>query len=110
MAEMTVQCAENILLLGAGFTKNFGGLLADEMWAEIFHHEKINAQPRIKKLMLDDFDYESVYHAVLDDDSFSKDAKIAIKEATKSAYDFIDRILVHHLIAYDSPKWIKSYM
>lgn len=32
--------AENILLLGAGFTKNFGGLLASEMWAEIFNNEK----------------------------------------------------------------------
>lgn len=57
---------ENILLLGAGFTKNFGGLLANEMWAHIFNHEKVQAQSRIKELMLNDFDYESIYYAVLE--------------------------------------------
>jgi hypothetical protein len=36
---MNIQSSENILLTGAGFTKNFGGLLASEMWAEIFNHE-----------------------------------------------------------------------
>ncbi|MCO5382417.1 MAG: hypothetical protein NHB15_10310 [Methanosarcina barkeri] len=58
--------AENILLLGAGFTKNFGGLLASEMWAEIFNNENIQTQPRIKKLMQNNFDYESIYYSVLE--------------------------------------------
>ena len=57
---------EHVLLLGAGFTKNFGGLLAEEMWARIFRHEEIQAQLRIKKLMLNNFDYEEVYYLVLE--------------------------------------------
>lgn len=124
---MYIKSSENILLLGAGFTKNFGGLLADEMWAEIFNHEKIQAQSRIKKLMLNDFNYESVYYSILegfeDKDGlfgekdkcvkFTKEEKYAINVATKSAYDYIDKILMWNLISfgpeyYDhKPKWVE---
>ncbi|MGB3460071.1 MAG: hypothetical protein WBB08_12440 [Halobacteriota archaeon] len=42
-------------------SKFFGAPLAIEMWATIFNHKIIQAQPRIKELMMDDFDYESIY-------------------------------------------------
>ncbi|AKB53936.1 MULTISPECIES: SIR2 family protein [Methanosarcina] len=110
--------AENILLLGAGFTKNFGGLLASEMWAEIFNNEKIQAQPRIKKLMLNNFDYESVYYSVLegleDKESllptlkFKRKEKDAIQEATKAAYDTIDETLLRRLRKYPEIEWIHN--
>ena len=87
---------DNILLLGAGFTKNFGGLLADEMWAHIFNNEKVQAQPRIRELMLNDFDYESIYYSILEDPLFSDNDKKAIKEATKLAYDNIDKIIIEY--------------
>jgi hypothetical protein len=123
---MLIKCAENILLLGAGFTKNFGGLLADEMWAEIFNNEKVQAKSKIKKLMLNDFDYESVYYSILEgfEDknglfgeidtyvTFSVEEKYAIKVATKSAYDYIDKILMWHIIRFGpeyfdhKPKWV----
>jgi hypothetical protein len=116
---MDIQCSENILLLGAGFTKNFGGLLADEMWAEIFNHEKIQAQPRVTKMMMNDFNYESVYYYVLEDFNdkeglfgqngkwiiFTDEEKDAIKVATKSAYDHIDDILRWHTIDISNKKW-----
>lgn len=107
--------AENVLLLGAGFTKNFGGLLASEMWAEIFNNENIQAQPRIKKLMLNDFDYESIYYSVLEgiEDTkglfspieFTDEEKNAIKVATRAAYDRIDKMLIEHQIS-NYTKWI----
>lgn len=123
---MNIKSAENVLLLGAGFTKNFGGLLADEMWAEIFNHEKIQAQSRIKKLMLDDFNYESVYYSILEgfEDKkglfgekgkcikFTAEEQYAIKVVTKSAYEYIDKILMWHLISFGpecfdhKPKWV----
>ena len=37
------------------------------MWDEIFNHEKIQAQLRIKKLMMNNFDYEEVYYSVLEE-------------------------------------------
>jgi hypothetical protein len=99
---------KTVLLLGAGFTKNFGGLLADEMWAEIFNHNKVQVQPRIKKLMLNNFDYEEIYYSVLEclEDKeglfpsieFKIEEKEAIKEATKFAYKCIDEILIRHII------------
>ncbi|WMW22419.1 SIR2 family protein [Methanolobus mangrovi] len=104
---MDIQSSKNILLLGAGFTKNFGGLLANEMWAEIFNHEKIQNQPRLRTLMLNDFDYESVFYSVLEgfEDAkgllgdknelilFETEEKNAMMKATTSAYHYIDEIL-----------------
>ena len=38
----------SILMTGAGFTKNFGGFLANEMWAKIFNcHEVQEPVPKI---------------------------------------------------------------
>jgi len=45
MVNLDIQSTEHMLLLGAGFTKNFVGLLAKEMWTEIFNHKEIQAQP-----------------------------------------------------------------
>lgn len=114
---MDIQCSENILLLGAGFTKNFGDLLANEMWADIFSHKKIQDQQRIRKLMLNDFDYESVYYSVLEgfyDQTglfgkkyenviFDENEKNAIKEATTSAYKYIDEILIEYIKKHHHP-------
>ncbi len=106
---MNINCSRNVLLLGAGFTKNFGGLLASEMWAEIFNHEKVQAQARIRQKMLEDFDYESIYNSVLYDNSFTEDEKTAIRDATKSAYEHIDNILMREFIHHDGhPPWTNT--
>lgn len=83
----------NILFTGAGFTKNFGGYLGDEMWALIFNHPQIQRQSKVRKLMLDNFDYESIYHKVLRESgegSFAEDDKTAIKNALSNAYKQLD--------------------
>ena len=110
---MNIQSTKHVLLLGAGFTKNFGGLLADEMWYEIFNHEKIQSQPKIKKLMMNNFDYEEVYYYVLKESrdeegkllssEFTNEEKAAIKVATKSAYIHIDENLRRHIIDHPHP-------
>lgn len=112
---LNIQSTENVLLMGAGFTKNVGGLLGSEMWAKIFSHEKIQAQPRIQKLMLNDFDYESVYHTVLNsliDKSglylpieFTPEEQEAIKIATWNAYEHIDRVIINQ-ICFSDKKWM----
>lgn len=107
--KMKIHSSETILLLGAGFTKNFGGLLANEMWAEIFNHEKVQAQARIRQKMLECFDYESIYNSVLEDDSFTDDEKTAIRDATKSAYEHIDTILIGELINGGTPQWTLQF-
>lgn len=70
--------AKIILLTGAGFTRNFGGFLAEDMWAYIFNHPLVQQQQFVKELMLDDFDYESIYNKIL-------------FEPTGRLYNFVDR-------------------
>lgn len=108
---MGIQSTKNILLLGAGFSKNFGAPLANEMWYLIFNHEKIQAQPRIKQLMLNNFDYESIYASVLagftDKEGlfgkrcsfieFEDEEKDSIKTATYFAYEHIDEIFIEYM-------------
>ncbi len=52
-----------ILLTGAGFTHNFGGFLAREMWSKIFNNPIVQASTEARKLLLDDFDFESIYES-----------------------------------------------
>ncbi len=112
MEKMTIHSSKNILLLGAGFTKNYGGLLSDEMWIEIFNHKKIQAQPRIKELMLEDFNYESIYYTVLDN-PYSDDQKNAIIDATRYTYEHIDNILRQEVVNSQMgnnqrPNWVNT--
>ena len=84
----------NILFTGAGFTRNFGGYLADEMWAIIFNHPQIKKRSVVRKLMLDDFNYESIYHKVLSEQSkelYGEDDKNAITTAVSDAYKSLDK-------------------
>jgi len=83
--------SKKVLLTGAGFTKDFGGFLASEMWAFIFNNPSLDKHPKIKNILRHDFSYESVYHEVIENPKFNPDEKDAIKEAVNSAYDMLDR-------------------
>lgn len=112
---MSIQITKNILLLGAGFSKNFGAPLANEMWYLIFNHNEIQAQPRLKKLMLNNFNFELIYDYVLsgfidkegllgEKDSFidfTNIEKNAIREAINNAYEFIDEIFIEYKNRYN---------
>ena len=77
--DIQCQSSEHILLVGAGFTKNYGAPLAIEMWAEIFNHKIIQAQSRIRKLMMDenfDFDFESIYTSIMEDEMTTYDVPL----------------------------------
>lgn len=96
--------AKTILLTGAGFTHNFGSPLAKDMWSIIFNHPKVQKQAHVKKLMLQDFDYESIYHNILksnriarffSDEDTSADDKEAIKTAVFEAYEHLDNKLLN---------------
>ena len=99
---MNIQSSKHVLWTGAGFTKNYGAPLASEMWAKIFNHKKIQAQSRIKELMQNCFDYESIYYYIMedvmkrscpDDEKYTDGEKDAIDDVVKSAYEYIDTIL-----------------
>lgn len=115
---MDIKSDKKILLLGAGFSKNFGAPLADEMWYLIFNHKKIQAHQRIRKLMLNNFDYEYIYDSVsggfVDKEclfgkecsfiEFTSDEKEAIMVATDFAYKHIDNVFIQYMEYLRDPK------
>jgi hypothetical protein len=85
-----MQIAETVLLTGAGFTRNFGGFLANEMWDRIFNHEQMQQHPSLVNLLKNNFDFESVYNEVMDGNSYPLEAQAALQRAVKNAYDQLD--------------------
>lgn len=100
---------EKILITGAGFTHNFGAPLAKEMWAEIFNHEKVQGEPKIRELMLNDFDYESIYYSIIEGD-YEHREKDAINIAVSDAYKNIDEIVRNFSFLSDAPYPVNLHM
>lgn len=75
-----------LILTGAGFTKNFGGYLSSEMWQRIFNNPLIQGRDKLKKLLLDNFDFEGVYSEVVTKEAYSKEEKEILKKAVEEAY------------------------
>lgn len=103
-----MEFAQNILFSGAGFTKNFGGLLAKEMWSKIFNHSDVQSQPRLKELILDDFDYESIYHKIINGD-FTDEEKSSINAVIYHAYQVLDEICRQWTFRNDAPHPVNIY-
>lgn len=65
------------------------------MWAEIFNHPQIQEHSSLRKLMVENFDYESIYHNVLNG-QYNGGEKDAITNAVKEAYLRLDDIVRKH--------------
>ena len=90
---MTWQACENLLLIGAGFSKDFGGLLAREMWSEVFNDPEVRRLPDLRRQLDDSWpDYEKVYERVVLASMGSPEAS-ALHAAVLAAYDKLDRKL-----------------
>ncbi|MDD5110402.1 MAG: SIR2 family protein [Patescibacteria group bacterium] len=94
-----MQFKDVILLAGAGFTKDYGGFLGDEMWGLIFNHPSIQKNELLHKLFLGGqlFDFEDIYSEVNESTSFNIEQKNGIKEATFAAYSLLDKILIERI-------------
>jgi hypothetical protein len=79
-----------VLLTGAGFSKNFGGLLASEMWSLILNQPDITASERLRQCLLENFDYEQIYNSVTTSGNYTNDEKIAFTGAVEKAYRALD--------------------
>jgi len=86
-------------LTGAGFTRDFGGYLASEMWAAIFCRPEIRDHPELRKCMLDELNYESLYDKVLSSESYTDVDKASLTQAIRKAYEEM-----HELICQDDLK------
>ena len=86
---MATETNRQILLTGAGFTKNFGGFLASEMWAQIFNSRHIRSHKKLGEILRHDFDYESFYNRVLVGGNSSEETR-ALEMALLDAYQQLD--------------------
>ncbi len=98
----------NLLLTGAGFTRNFGGFLAKEMWSKMFNNPSLQGFPRIKDLLLQDFDYESIYNKVLHG-SYNDNEKENITNLIHDVYKELDEIIRQWTYTNDSPYPVNIY-
>jgi len=105
---MTQKTCEYILFTGAGFTKNFGGLLAKEMWSKIFNNSKTQSFPRIKELLINDFDYESIYHKIING-NYTEEEKDVISDVILEVYRSLDNICSEWIFRNDAPNPVNIY-
>lgn len=83
-----------ILLTGAGFSANFGGFLAREMWSWIFSNHKLKNAGNIKLKLRDEFDFEKIYSDVFDERSNFPTHEIEIfKEVVNETYFSMDNVI-----------------
>src|SRR3990172_12999168 len=82
--------AKIVILTGAGFTKNFGGLLASEMWSLILNQKEIASCEKVRQCLLEDVNYEQVYDTVINSEDFTPGEKQAITVALEKAYGELD--------------------
>jgi hypothetical protein len=83
----------NILLTGAGFTKNFGGLLASEVWGRLFDDAAVRSIPGLAKRVSEYApDFERAYQELVRPDPSSSAAR-ALHSAVAEAYNEIDQNL-----------------
>ena len=88
----------HILLTGAGFTHNFGAPLAKEMWNLILNNSSLRTYPRLRETLLQNLDFESVYHSVILGGDFSSLEKRAMHDAVQSAFEFLDETVAAGII------------
>ena len=103
-----MEFSQYIFFSGAGFTKNFGGLLAKEMRSKIYNNSEVQAQHRLKNLLLSDLDYESIYDKVINGD-YTDEEKDTISTAIYNAYQVLDDISREWTFRNDAPNPVNIY-
>jgi len=82
-----------VLLTGAGFSKPFGGYLATEMWSIILSQPHIAESEPLRRLLLDDLNFERVYDKVLSSTDLQSTEKTDFTLALQNAYSELDEAI-----------------
>ena len=87
---------ETVLFTGAGFTHNFGGLLAKTMWSEIHNRTQKYNLPRLNEIVKSTYDYEELYNKVVNGDDYNSEEKNALITSVYDAYDTLDGVVRYY--------------
>ncbi len=96
MTNISFPVTKNILFTGAGFTYNFGGLLAKTMWAEIHNRIQKYNLAKLNRLIKDNYDYEELYNEVLNSANFDDLEKEAFINVVYEAYETLDQVIRYY--------------
>lgn len=106
---------KTVLITGAGFTKNFGGFLASEMWASIFNNPEVQKNEILRGRLINNYDYESVYESMMHqtclpsmEEDREKGCKI-LTDAILVAYLKLDKIISEWKYRKDAPYPVNHY-
>ena len=81
--------SKRVLLVGAGFAKNWGGMLANEVHKSLFRHPIVQENSAINKLLLKETSFEVALEEVRKG-KHKKQDQTAIEEAIISAFEQMD--------------------
>lgn len=81
--------SRRVLLIGAGFSRNWGGLLANEVAGRILAHPAVRAQPNLRPLLLNESSFEDALEKVRTGLFEQADAD-ALETAIGTAFESMD--------------------
>jgi SIR2-like domain len=87
-----------MLLLGAGFSKNWGGRLASEVWADVFTNSNVQTRERVRKALLNQRSFEVVMENVLTDANYDSADRRAIVDSVTATFKRMDNLFIQTMI------------
>lgn len=105
---------DRILLAGAGFSASVGGFLATQMWEKFLLSEEVFADPQLRRIVKDpshNFDYEKIFHHILNHPEINAEAKTATQKALNQVYIEHNRhVQDDSIIKKINYKWLRSFL
>ncbi len=94
------QFNKRVLLTGAGFSRNWGGRLAREVWEEIFSHPDVQKRPSLRTLLLRTPMFEDALGEITDPRTFDDQDRTVMDLAIKQVFQRMDS---EHAATLSSP-------
>ena len=82
---------KRVLLIGAGFSRNWGGRLAGKVWEDVFGHPAVKARPVVIELLRKEPSFEAALEIVRTDGRYSREDLAAMEEAIATCFQGMDR-------------------
>jgi hypothetical protein len=92
------------ILTGAGWTRNWGGRLAEELWQDLVGHTAVHNNPRLRELLLRERSFEGAL-GKLQDGPFTAGDRLGFEKALIDAFVSMDREIERP----DRHPWINIY-
>jgi SIR2-like domain len=96
--------SKRVLLTGAGWTRNWGGKLATEVWQDLIGSRSVQSNSRLRELLLREPSFEEALGQTLGD-SFTDAARETFQQALLDVFVGMDREIARH----DQDPWINIY-